>query len=46
MTTAAAVPGYIDKYREFIDSFGWTPESFARDCPRVIRVSATRARIW
>ncbi len=43
---AAAVPAYIDKYREFIDSYGWTPESFAQDYPHVIRVSPTRARIW
>ena len=44
--TAAAVPAYIDKYRGFIDSYGWTPESFAEDYPHVIRVSPTRARIW
>jgi PPOX class probable F420-dependent enzyme len=40
------VPAYIDKYREFIDSYGWTPQSFADDYPHVIRVSPTRARIW
>jgi PPOX class probable F420-dependent enzyme len=43
---ADAVPEYIDKYRSFIDSYGWTPESFARDYPHVIRVTPTRARIW
>jgi PPOX class probable F420-dependent enzyme len=43
---AHAVPAYIQKYREFIDSYGWTPESFAADYPHVIRVSPTRARIW
>jgi PPOX class probable F420-dependent enzyme len=43
---ADAVPAYIEKYREFIDSYGWTPESFATDYPHVIRVSPTRARIW
>jgi PPOX class probable F420-dependent enzyme len=43
---AHAVPAYIEKYREFIDSYGWTPESFAADYPHVIRVSPTRARIW
>ena len=36
---ADAVPAYIEKYREFIDSYGWTPESFATDYPYVIRVS-------
>jgi PPOX class probable F420-dependent enzyme len=43
---ADAVPAYIGKYREFIDSYGWTPQSFADDFPHVIRVSPTRARIW
>jgi PPOX class probable F420-dependent enzyme len=43
---ADAVPAYIEKYRQFIDSYGWTPESFAKDYPYVIRVSPTRARIW
>jgi len=43
---ADAVPAYIGKYREFIDSFGWTPESFAADYPHVIRVTPTRARVW
>jgi PPOX class probable F420-dependent enzyme len=43
---ADAVPAYLEKYREFIDSFGWTPQSFADDYPHVIRVVPTRARIW
>jgi PPOX class probable F420-dependent enzyme len=43
---ADAVPAYIEKYREFIDSYGWTPESFASDYPHAIRVSPARARIW
>jgi len=43
---ADAVPAYISKYREFIDSYGWTPQGFARDYPHLIRVSPTRARIW
>jgi PPOX class probable F420-dependent enzyme len=43
---ADAVPAYISKYREFIDSYGWTPQSFARDYPHLIRVSPARARIW
>lgn len=44
--SAGNVPAYIDKYREFIDSYGWTPQSFADDYPHVIRVSPRRARIW
>jgi PPOX class probable F420-dependent enzyme len=43
---ADAVPEYIDKYRGFIDGYGWTPQSFAGDYPHVIRVAPTRARIW
>ena len=43
---ADAVPAYIEKYREFIDSFGWTPRSFSDDYPHVIRAVPTRARIW
>jgi len=44
--SADAVPAYISKYREFIDSYGWTPQGFARDCPDLLRVSPTRARMW
>lgn len=43
---ADAVPAYLEKYREFIDSNGWTPQSFADDYPHVIRMSPARARIW
>jgi PPOX class probable F420-dependent enzyme len=43
---ADEVPAYIAKYQGFIDTFGWTPASFAADYPHVIRVSPTRARIW
>ena len=43
---ADAVPAYVEKYREFIDSYGWTPQGFAADYPHLIRVTPTRARIW
>jgi PPOX class probable F420-dependent enzyme len=43
---ADAVPAYVEKYREFIDSYGWTAQSFAADYPHLIRVAPTRARIW
>ena len=43
---ADAVPAYVEKYREFIDSYGWTPQGFAADYPHLIRVVPTRARIW
>ncbi len=44
--SADAVPAFVGKYQSFIDSFGWTPKSFAADYPHVIRVEPTRARIW
>jgi len=43
---ADAVPVYVEKYRPFIDAYGWTPASFAGDYPHVIRVTPKRARIW
>jgi PPOX class probable F420-dependent enzyme len=43
---ADAMPAYLDKYRGFIDSYGWTPESFAEDYPHRFLVSPTRVRIW
>ena len=44
--SADTVTAFVEKYRSFIESYGWTPESFAGDYPDVIRVAATRARIW
>jgi PPOX class probable F420-dependent enzyme len=43
---ADALPAYVEKYQAFIDSNGWTPQSFAADYPHLIRVVPTRARIW
>ncbi len=43
---ADAVPNFVAKYRELIDSYGWTTASVVRDYPHVIRVTPTRARIW
>ena len=43
---ADAVPAYVEKYQEFIDAYGWTPQGFAADYPHLIRVVPTRARIW
>jgi PPOX class probable F420-dependent enzyme len=40
------VPEYIGKYREKINGYGWTPESFAVDYPIPIRITPTRARSW
>jgi PPOX class probable F420-dependent enzyme len=43
---ADVVPEYIGKYRSFIESYGWTPESFAADYPHALRVTPTHTRIW
>jgi PPOX class probable F420-dependent enzyme len=43
---ANAVPDYVAKYRERIESYGWTLDSLIRDYPHVIKVTPTRARIW
>ena len=43
---ANELPGYIEKYRQRIESYGWTAESFAADYPDALRVTPTRARIW
>jgi PPOX class probable F420-dependent enzyme len=43
---ANEVPGYIEKYRQRIESYGWTAESFAKDYPDAFRVTPTRTRIW
>jgi PPOX class probable F420-dependent enzyme len=37
---------YIEKYRQRIESYGWTPESFANDYPDALRITPTRVRIW
>jgi len=44
--SADEVPAFVSKYQSLIDSYGWTPKSFATDYPHVIRVTPTRARIW
>jgi PPOX class probable F420-dependent enzyme len=39
-------PEYLAKYGGFIESYGWTPSSFAADYPHLIRVTPTRVRAW
>jgi len=41
---APKVPEYLAKYRRRIESYGWTPESFARDYPVALRLRPTRVR--
>jgi PPOX class probable F420-dependent enzyme len=41
---AHALPGYVEKYREFIARNDWTPESFAADYSVPLRVEATQLR--
>ena len=43
--TATSLPEYIRKYRRLIQSYGWTPESFAADYAVPIVVRPTRIRI-
>lgn len=38
-------PGYIAKYRELIDRYGWTPTSMAADYAVAVRVTPTRFRV-
>ncbi len=38
--------GYIEKYGQRIEQYGWTREGFGSDYSRAIRVTPTRARIW
>jgi PPOX class probable F420-dependent enzyme len=37
---------YIEKYRQRIESYGWTAESFAADYSVALRITPTRTRIW
>lgn len=40
------VDGYVAKYRDRIDAYGWTLEQLEKDYPHVIKVTPARARIW
>ena len=42
--SAHLVPAYIKKYAALIKSYGWTPESFARDYHVPIRINAEKFR--
>ncbi len=43
---AAEVPEYLAKYRERMDSHGWSAAQFAADYPVPIRITPTRIRSW
>jgi PPOX class probable F420-dependent enzyme len=43
---ADRVPDYIEKYREHIEAYDWTPESFAADYSEPIRIRPTRVQSW
>ncbi len=43
-TPADQLPAYVAKYRHLIDSYGWTPESFAADYSVMIRIEVDQAR--
>jgi len=42
---ATSLPEYVRKYRRLIQSYGWTPESFAADYSVPIVVRPNRVRI-
>jgi hypothetical protein len=42
---ATSFPEYIKKYRRLIQSYGWTPDSFAADYAVPVVVRPTRVRI-
>jgi PPOX class probable F420-dependent enzyme len=37
---------YVNKYRELMDGYGWSPEYFAERYPVPIRITPTRYRHW
>ena len=41
-----AVAGYVAKYGQRIESYGWSLQSMARDYPHVIKVTPRRIRAW
>lgn len=43
---ADRVPAYVQKYSEHIAGYGWTPQGFAADYSRPIRVTPERLRMW
>ncbi len=45
VAAADQIPVYITKYLGLIDSFGWTPASFAADYSVALRITPTRIRI-
>ena len=42
----AGAAAYLAKYGDRIASMGWDADVMARDYPHVIKVTATRARVW
>jgi PPOX class probable F420-dependent enzyme len=42
----SAVAGYVAKYGQRIESYGWSLQSMARDYPHVIKVTPRRIRAW
>jgi PPOX class probable F420-dependent enzyme len=43
--SAAAVPAYVQKYRQFMAKSGWTPEKFSEDYSLPVRIRPTRIRV-
>lgn len=43
---ATEVPEYLDRYRGYINAYGWTPESIATKYSVAIRVKVDNVRAW
>jgi PPOX class probable F420-dependent enzyme len=43
---ADQVPAYLEKYRESIAGYDWTPASFAADYSVPVRITPTRVQTW
>ncbi len=42
---AERLPGFVDKYRDLIGSYGWTPESYFAEYSVALRITPTRIRV-
>jgi PPOX class probable F420-dependent enzyme len=43
---ATEVPEYLDRYRGYINAYGWTPEWFANKYPVAIKMHIDNVRAW
>ena len=43
---STSLPAYVEKYREHLQSMGWTPEEMAADYSQAIRITPTKFKSW